>query len=113
MSLSLVDDLTIGDAINMFTLFEAPFRPWLTYRARVALDGPLLAAGPGSSIAMGPGGDQDFLEPQSIPDNSTTKARPSGRITGGRNNAPKIKPPGPAAHGVVPRHVLSQPTLET
>ena len=108
VSLSLVDDLTIGDAINMFTLFEAPFRPWLTYRARVALDGPLLSAGSGSSIAMGPGGDQDFLEPQSVPDNTTTKARRSGRITGSRNNTPKIKPPGPPAHGVVPRSVLAQ-----
>lgn len=108
VSLALVDDLTIGDAINMFTLFEAPFRPWLTYRARVALDGPLLAAGSGSSIAMGPGGDQDYLDPQSVPDNSTTMARRSGRITGSRNNTPPIKPPGPPAQGVVPRHVLSQ-----
>ncbi len=108
VSLSLVDDLTIGDAVNLFTLVEAPYRHWVTYRARVVLDGPLIPAGTGSSIAMGPAGDQDYLEPQSVPDTSTTLARPSGRITGARKGQPPIKPPGPAAHGVVPRHVLSQ-----
>ena len=44
VSLSLVDDLTVGDAINLFSLHEAPYRPFLTYRARIAIDGPLVHA---------------------------------------------------------------------
>ena len=39
-----MDDLTVGDAINLFSLHEAPYRPFLTYRARIAIDGPLVHA---------------------------------------------------------------------
>lgn len=46
VALSLVDDLTIGDAINFYTIAEAPFRPYLTYRARCAMEGPLVAGPP-------------------------------------------------------------------
>lgn len=42
VALSLVDDLTVGDAINFFTIHEAPYRPFLTYRARCALEGSLV-----------------------------------------------------------------------
>ena len=38
VSLSLVDDLTVGDAVSFFSLHEAPYRPFLTYRARIALE---------------------------------------------------------------------------
>ena len=48
----MVDDLTVGDAINFFSLHEAPYRPFLTYRARVALDGPLVRAEGGTTINM-------------------------------------------------------------
>ena len=52
VSLSLVDDLTVGDAINLFSLHEAPYRPFLTYRARIAIDGPLVHAPSGTRVVM-------------------------------------------------------------
>jgi hypothetical protein len=29
--MAMVDDLTVGDAINLYSLHEAPYRPFLTY----------------------------------------------------------------------------------
>ena len=52
VSLSLVDDLTVGDAVNFFSLHEAPYRPFLTYRARIALDGPLVHAASGTTVNL-------------------------------------------------------------
>ncbi|NOY25512.1 MAG: DUF4255 domain-containing protein [Oligoflexia bacterium] len=52
VSMSLVEDLTVGDAINFYSLHEAPYRPFLTYRARIALDGPLVRAEGGTTINM-------------------------------------------------------------
>ena len=52
VSLALVDDLSVGDAINMFSLHEAPYRPFLTYRARIAIDGPLVHAPNGTRVVM-------------------------------------------------------------
>jgi hypothetical protein len=48
VSLALVDDLTVGDAINFFTINEAPYRPYLTYKARCSMEGALISgpAGP-------------------------------------------------------------------
>jgi hypothetical protein len=46
VSLALVDDLTIGDAVNFFTINEAPFRTYLTYRAQCVMDGPLISGPP-------------------------------------------------------------------
>jgi hypothetical protein len=46
VGLSLVDDLTLGDAIHFYTIHEAPFRPFLTYRAQCAMEGPLVAGPP-------------------------------------------------------------------
>jgi hypothetical protein len=46
VSVNLVDDLTIGDAINFFTINEAPYRPFLTYRAQCAMEGPLVSGPP-------------------------------------------------------------------
>ncbi len=43
VSLQLVDDLTVGDAINFFTINEAPYRPYLTYKARCAMEGALIS----------------------------------------------------------------------
>ena len=54
VSLALVDDLTVGDATNLFSLHEAPYRPFLTYRARVALDGPLMSSAGGTVINVPP-----------------------------------------------------------
>jgi hypothetical protein len=46
VGLSLVDDLTLGDAIHFYTIHEAPFRPYLTYRAQCSMEGPLVAGPP-------------------------------------------------------------------
>ncbi|MEQ1503293.1 MAG: Pvc16 family protein [Myxococcota bacterium] len=46
VSLALVDDLTIGDAVNFYTINEAPFRPFLTYRAVCAMEGSLISGPP-------------------------------------------------------------------
>lgn len=100
VSLALVDDLTVGDAINLFTLHEAPYRPFLTYRARVALDGPLVSTEGGSAIDMGGRKETERLE-SAYPHR---RSRPSGRI--GRTNppAPISQPPGPRAHNLRKRH---------
>lgn len=41
-----VDDLTIGDAINFFTIHEAPYRPYVTFQARCAMEGSLVESDP-------------------------------------------------------------------
>lgn len=95
VSLALVDDLTVGDAINLYTLHEAPYRPFLTYRARVALDGPLTSTEGGSGIKMG---DDEGLTPRDTyfpHQKKVDRARHTGRATG---RMPK--PPGPEAHNV-------------
>lgn len=91
VSLALTDDLTVGDAINLFTLHEAPYRPFLTYRARVALDGPLYKSAGGSTVRMG------RLESVSPPADGPGNSR-NGRI---RPGMPLPKPkvaPGPPTH---------------
>ncbi len=82
VSLSLVDDLTVGDAINLFSLHEAPYRPFLTYRARIAIDGPLVHAPSGTKIVM-------ERAKQNQPTNNTeTRTRPNGRPV--RSRPPKL-----------------------
>jgi hypothetical protein len=78
VSISLVDDLTVGDAINLFSLHEAPYRPFLTYRARIAIDGPLVHAPNGTRIVM----DRAKQTP-SVP-TTGTHTRPNGRPVRGR-----------------------------
>lgn len=92
VSLALVEDLTVGDAINLFTLHEAPYRPFLTYRARVALDGPLYKSAGGSSIRMG------RLATAEAPAPDGNASSRNGRI---RPGMPLPKPrstPGPTPH---------------
>lgn len=121
VSLALVDDLTVGDAINIFTMNEAPYRPYLTYRARLALVGPLSSAGDGTSIAVGglenvassgsgsesagaSGAGEEahsrshdpVRRPPPLP--TPQHERPSGRISGGARSVEKRTPPGPKAH---------------
>jgi hypothetical protein len=95
VSLALVDDLTVGDAINLFTLHEAPYRPFLTYRARVALDGPLVSTEGGSTIEMG--GDGIGRMGTAMPHRKVSK---SGRIQHARHNSRIPAPPGPATHNM-------------
>lgn len=73
VSLSLVDDLTVGDAINLFSLHEAPYRPFLTYRARIAIDGPLVHAPSGTKIVM------ERAKQNQPTNNAETRTRPNGR----------------------------------
>lgn len=94
ISLALVDDLTVGDAINFFSLHEAPYRPFLTYRARVALDGPLIRSEGGTTVRMPP------LSAKPPPRPGGALESPSGRIKTGRarpGDSPAT-PPGPPPH---------------
>ena len=94
VSLALVDELTVGDAVNFYSLHEAPYRPFLTYRARVALDGPLVASSGGTTIRMPRLGQQaERREPGPI-------ASAAGRISGQRSPRRTKKPPGPTGHNV-------------
>lgn len=90
VSLALVDDLTVGDAINLYSLHEAPYRPFLTYRARAALDGALIESSGGTTIRIG------RLENAGAESDRTTS--PNGRIRGGQRPNPRAAPPGPAPH---------------
>ena len=104
VALSLVDDLTVGDAINFFSLHEAPYRPFLTYRARVAMDGPLVQSTGGTTIEM----PRLQSAPSPGRDRNTT---PSGRM---RREAPqpgKRTPPGPESH-FLRRNVDADPDME-
>ena len=104
VSLALVDDLTVGDATNFFSLHEAPYRPFLTYRARVALDGPLAAAGGGTQISFPPLQNTSASSPAA----SRSDVSASGRIrtgsstngNGAATSSPNRRPPGPAQHCV-------------
>ena len=94
VSLALIDDLTVPDGINLFTIMEAPFRPFLTYRARIALDGPLFTGSGGTHIRM-PHATQT---PPPKADGRLNESR-SGRIKGRRPLPPFKSPPGPPGHG--------------
>lgn len=92
VSIAMVDDLTVGDAINLFSLHEAPYRPFLTYRARVALDGPLVASSGGTSVNM------PRLDAVGGRDDQDRRTSPSGRIRSGNPAPSQRKNPGPAGH---------------
>jgi hypothetical protein len=94
VSLALVDDLTVPDGINMFTIMEAPFRPFLTYRARIALDGPLYTGSGGTTVRM-PHAKQT-TSPQA---ERRLNESPSGRIKGAKPTPPAMSSPGPKGHG--------------
>jgi len=91
VALALTDDLTVGDAINFFTIHEAPFRPYLTYRARCAMEGSLMAAPAGTVVRSMP------VEPK--PEEESPHERASGRL-GRMDTRPKRSqsPFGPKGH---------------
>ncbi|MCB9764001.1 MAG: DUF4255 domain-containing protein [Alphaproteobacteria bacterium] len=105
VSLALVDDLTVGDAINLYTLHEAPYRPYLTYRARVALDGPLYSTEGGSLVSMG---DDEGIRPTPPP--GRAKESPTGRIRAGQPPPKMSTPPGPKAHNMRRRFQRNNPS---
>jgi hypothetical protein len=94
VSLALVDDLTVGDAVNLYSLHEAPYRPFLTYRARVALDGPLVASSGGTTVRMPRLGQQSERSDQG------PIASAGGRIKGQRSPRKPKTTPGPTGHHV-------------
>ena len=101
VSVSLIDDLTVADAVNMFSLHEAPYRPFLTYRARIALDGPLVHAGAGVGVSLPRLARKDRS-------NSERRMRSNGRplpTTPAKKAPPKI---GPSRHNLV-RDTDSEP----
>ncbi len=96
VAVGLVDDLTVGDAINFFTIHEAPFRPFLTYRAMCSLEGYLVAGQP-TTVKMPP------LE--TMKDDRPTAEKSNGRLgrmdLGGGDRKPKF-PIGPPGHNYRP-----------
>lgn len=104
VSLAMVDDLTVGDAINLFSLHEAPYRPFLTYRARVALDGSLVASSGGTSVRL-PRMDN------AATGREDTNSRPSGRMRPGGPHRSRRTPPGPSSH-FLRRSVDAEPDSE-
>ncbi len=98
VSAAIIEDLSLGDAINLFTLHEAPYRPFLTYRARVALDGPLIPAEGGTTVTFGQPGGLGTVPPPPQANGATT--RKSGRISGSSTPSAPRRPPGPTAHDV-------------
>ncbi|TVQ89443.1 MAG: DUF4255 domain-containing protein [Deltaproteobacteria bacterium] len=96
VALSLVDDFTVGDAINFFTIQEAPYRPFITYQARCAIRGPLIAAPP-STVRT------NRLE--SMESGPPSTDRPNGRV-GGRMamnpSSTRQNKIGPKGYGVRP-----------
>ncbi len=105
VSLTMVNDLTVGDSINMFTILEAPFRPFLTYRARIALDGPLYASSGSTTVSFPP-----LRSATASPPGKPHHESPSGRITGSVP-PPKRSPPGPEAHRI--RRLASDEPADT
>jgi hypothetical protein len=95
VALALVDDLTVGDAINFFTIHEAPYRPYLTYRARCAMEGALIQAPSATTIRSLP------LETKSR--EGTPGERPGGRL-GRIEMRPRSQkvPYGPEGHNFRP-----------
>lgn len=92
VSVALVDDLTVGDAINLYSLHEAPYRPFLTYRARVALDGPLVASSGGTSIRL------PRLDNAAAEGKRDKRLSPSGRMRPTQTDRSLRSPPGPRSH---------------
>ncbi len=83
VAVALVDDLTIGDTINFFTINEAPYRPFLTYRAQCAMEGPLVE-GPPTTVRAHRMGHWDS--------SGDRPERSNGRIAGRTPSTPRAAP---------------------
>lgn len=96
VAVTWVDDLTIGDAINFFTIQEAPYRPYLTFMARCAMDGALVTNDP--TTVRTPSVDSM---------NQASRKSPSGRIrnpVAADSTSGRFKTPfGPQGHN--PRRI--------
>ncbi|MBM74964.1 MAG: hypothetical protein CMK59_06165 [Proteobacteria bacterium] len=97
ISLALTDDLTVGDAVNFFSLHEAPYRPFLTYRARLALDGPLIHSSKGTTVRLGRLQQNDSSQRSQ----SQQNVRPNGRPVRVGRASQKSRPIiGPEPHSI-------------
>ncbi|MBW1878081.1 MAG: DUF4255 domain-containing protein [Deltaproteobacteria bacterium] len=86
VSLSLVDDLTVGDAINFFTINEAPYRPYVTYKARCAMEGALIS-GPAGPV------DVDYtLDEEAMPQPEDEEMALSDGRTQGKSGRMSTRP---------------------
>jgi len=96
VSLALVDDMTVGDAINMFSLNEAPYRPFLTYRARVAMDGPLVESTGGTTVRI-----PHLAQRAALVDEEEPVVSGSGRMkTARRTSKSPANQVGPEPHSI-------------
>lgn len=102
VALALTDDMTIGDAVNFFTIHEAPYRPYLTYKARCAMEGALIGAPHGTTIRA------PALENATEP--PPPHARPGGRLGRVTTRPTKRVPPGPEGHNIRPIEDDNQPS---
>ena len=90
VGLAMVDDLPIGDAINFYTIHEAPFRPYVTFRAQCAMEGSLVQ-GPATGIV------NTRLADKGRP--ARPNERPGGRLTSGKpSKRDTIPTPGPKGY---------------
>jgi hypothetical protein len=90
VAVGMVDDLTVGDAINFFTIHEAPFRPFLTYRAMCSLEGSLIA-GTATQVRMS---RSELMNPDERPPHERANGRLGRMELGGTRAKPIIGPPG-------------------
>jgi hypothetical protein len=93
VAVSLVDDLTIGDAVNFFTIHEAPYRPYITYRAHCAMEGALIS-GPPTTVRP------ESAEPMGT--ESPSQERASGRLGRMATRPSKKNQMGPQGHDIRP-----------
>jgi hypothetical protein len=93
VSVDIVDDLTIGDALNFFSTHDAPYRPYVTYRARCAMEGSLVEAGPTTIRSAG-------VDTVANPEDDLPR-RPSGPRSASRPPPPQRRrtPFGPEGFG--------------
>jgi hypothetical protein len=96
VALALVEDFTVGDAINFFTIHEAPYRPFVTYQARCSIRGPLVSGAP-SMFRTFP---LDSMEPE-----RPSSERSNGRVGGRMASSPSSQRQntmGPRGFGLRP-----------
>lgn len=90
VALALVNDLTVGDAINFYTIHEAPYRPFLTYRAQCAMEGSLVSA-PATTVRAPDAAD-------SMSAQGGSRDRANGRLSSPPPRDPQRPRLGPPGH---------------
>ena len=96
VAVTWVDDLTIGDAINFFTIHEAPYRPYLTFMARCAMEGALVE-NDATTVRAQP------VEPMSNPSRTPSSGRIRNPVAADSTSGRFKTPFGPQGHN--PRRI--------